>query len=385
MADSSGEFLKVDLREDAVAALWLTDQLDGVLKKAVECSLSPLSAYHSPAYCGRDITDMRYDPIRKLVYMLAPDIVADRNNPYGTGEGSFSYRVYIFALEDMHLIKSFEVQGSNALMVTPDGQMLLVQHYAGGGQKVTNTVDVYETTGFKKIRTVSGSTSDPPAFGPLAKFLPDGKTSVLYGYLRTHWDWSAGVFTNDTADPRTQLTAPDREKLKPFEAEDPKTHEHLLVAGPGETAAGKTVFLVTDKAHAKMGFWTMDMLTQKTSPPILASTGLALLTPDAKAILLAGSKPSPKEQGHWDFSGDFSLYDVATGSRLKEYSNSQLATSDAEGGPACFSPDGEKMVYLLKDKVLVVEVSSGKVVHQIRVRLTTTNASNYRVCAFNPN
>jgi hypothetical protein len=386
LADASGDFLKVDTSSGGVAAFWQWNDLDAVLKKAPECSILPSSAGVLPAYCGRDITDMRYDPVKGRIYMLAPNVNADRNNPQASGEGSFSYRLYCFSRENMKVIATTEIAQADAMMVTPDGETVLVQHFVRQPNGQTqNSVDIFRANDLKKTGTIVGRSPDPPAFGSKAYFLPDGKTSVVYGYLRTHWDWTGGSFTNDHVDPRSGLSAADKSKLQAFEAEQPNNHERILLANPGDTSGEKTVFWVADKAYTKIGLWTVNSLTQKTSPAILGNMGLALLSPDQKTILLAGRRLGANGSGAWNFNGDFSLYDVASGSLLKQYSASGLGVSETEGGPVCLSPDGSLLAYLLPDRVLLLDVSSGKIATQTRVHLVSAASLNYRLCWFSGN
>jgi hypothetical protein len=376
----TGEFLKMDLDTQAVAALWRLNDIDDVLHKAPECSLS-FATGQEPAYCERDIKAMRHDPVKGRVYALTPDVQAASDNPEVGGEGAAAYKVYAFALNTMKLVNQGSVAPSDSLMVSPDGKELYLGRYR---MNVGDpwVVDVVDAETLKQKFTISSHSDAPPSLGPDAYFLPDGVTSIS-GYTRTHWDWNAKEFTNDVIEGRAGLTPMDRSKLKAFEKEDPRTHETFLPASTGQTIANREVFWVTAPPYNRMGFWMADVANGKTSPAIESEMGLILLTPDARRILVAHRQLITGGSANWRFTGTFSVYDVGTGTLVTKYFLGNLALTDAEGGPACFSQDGSILTYLLKDEVGFLDVASGRLLYWVPIHLANTATNvNYRVCVF---
>ena len=378
---ATGEFLKLDLAAQAVAALWRLDDIDEVLKKAPECSLSYGSEHDAPPYCERDIKAMRYDPVKGRVYTLTPVVQAASDNPEVGGEGASSYKVYAFSLTTMALINQGTVAPSDSLMVSPDGRELYLGRYRANVNDPW-VVDVIDSETLTKKYTISSRSDAPPALGADAFFLPDGGSSVS-GYIRTRWNWSAKEFTNDVVESRDSLSAADRSKLRAFAKEDPGTHESFLPATGGQATANREVFWVSAPPYNRMGFWTVDLEHGKTSPAIECEMGLILLTPDGRKILVAHRQFTPGGSSRWKFTGSFSVYDVETGALLTKYSLSDLAITDAEGGPACFSPEGETLAYLWKDGVAFLDVTSGRLLYRVPVHLTNTATNvSYRLCVF---
>jgi hypothetical protein len=320
------------------------------------------SSNHVPPTCDWSAEKIVLDPQNRRLYFAAPttspgDELDQRDDEDASGRGPFA--VWVLDLEGMKLLRMIETSAPSSMLLTADGKQLLVSHD-------TQVVDTFDTDTFAKISTVKNTGKSPvdAFFPPGSYFLPDRKFIVSGGVtadFRVRIE--AGQFRQEFMDPRTQLSAENLKRLQGFVHAE-KDGQKLLLAVPVSSRNGKTLVSVVDEGETKEAFWAVDMETGATSTAaVINYLALAQLIGSGNEFVLSEARyvPVPDDLArgpYFDNSGRLAIYDVKSGTMLKEFNRPELK---GEGEFLCLSPDGSLAAFVRAPHILTIDFSTSDV------------------------
>ena len=373
----NGSFVKLVDADGRLAAYWNLSRTDG--------SSALLPVCHEGSYAGSGC-DLILDSLQTTeagrLYGVLPTKAAPNE------AGNREYQVVVFQLPDLRIVGSIPVPGiqlvSPSLLLTPDGQRVFVSYQDRGAENKTtepaivSVLDIYDAATLKKLSSMRDSVATqtkrvpggtlvhtvdlPLALLPHSYFSPDA--SVIFNELLVKTIANSEI-TDHRVNPLEKLSSGQQELLKPFKAPYPGTNTPYLNYGAGDSAAGKTVLRAVSPSLAEAVYWIVDLRTSEISPPdrlIMAPFGVPHLTPDARLLLIqeAEVKSSSGKAGEMRLGPKFRLYDVATGTLVKEFSDATLAGPSSSNRVLCFSTSGERLFYAVRDSVHLISLPGGE-------------------------
>jgi hypothetical protein len=379
-----GSFLKLQANDGRVAADWNLSQIDGSSAALPPCQ--KVKAYADP---GCDVLFDRMQAGEGKLYGVFPT----KANP--DEEGNRTYQVLVFQIPEMKIIGTIPIPQAQpqwpSFLLTPDGQRFFLNYRDRAAEKsateptVVSVVDVYSSSTLTKlssmreevatkVRRVPGGTlvqgfNLNVALLYNSYFSSDGST--IFNGLRTA-KISGSSMEAHNVNPLERLSAQQQEQLKPFQTIEAGSQKPYFNYGVADSAAGKTLIEVANASRTEAAYWTVDLPTSQLSPVFLAPLGVVRLTPDATQVLIQQS------QVHNDGGGNvgetllgakFWLYDVASGNKIGEFSDADVAGPFSSNRLLCFSSDGKQFFYAVNNSIYVVSLPSGATVRAIETGL----------------
>ena len=146
--------------------------------------------------------------------------------------------------------------------------------------------------------------------------------------------------------------------------ETQKDGQKLLLAVPVSSRSGKTLVSVVNERKTKEAFWAVDMETGATSTAaVINYLAQAQLIGSGNEFVVSEARyvPAPGDLSrgpYFDNSGRLAIYDVKSGTMLKEFNKPELK---GEGEFLCLSPDGSLAAFVRTPNILTVNFSTGDV------------------------
>ncbi|MBI4639591.1 MAG: hypothetical protein HY731_02790, partial [Candidatus Tectomicrobia bacterium] len=316
-----------------------------------------------------------------------------------SSKGTMRHHVAIFQLPDWTLVKVFAetppLEIFPRMLLRPDGQRLLLYYYyyepqPESSDKISvSVITLYDTSSFQvterhERRLLAKDDQQPGEIGdvyvgPSAYFGMDGVT--IYDGLRI---LKEGRVTK-VIDPFALLTETHRQQLQAVEWVNPQTGERFLPCCKViNGAAGKALLLIGPlyprPDHSKVALLTYDFTVNQLSPLIFPPSHVALgsgwfpnvrLTPDGRHILLEVHDWRPrmrseleKQNGEWKSidvevtdaykTGEFILYEVASGQEIRRIQKPELAGFFSE--IIRIAPDSSFMYYSKEHRLYAVNL-----------------------------
>jgi len=367
------QFMKIDFKENAVAGYWSLADIRQSEKIFPNCA-----ADSNPPCAVVFPETMRYDPRRHRLYGAFP------LSEWGTTKRT-RFRILALQLPDFAVVGEIPIPQPQdtppVVLLTPDGNQVLVgysDHAAEANAPkpmVAVVLDSYNADGFTKMWSRKEA-APRESLQLLKSVLNSSFTSKAYfssngGFIFDGLERISVVgqtFAKSYAKPLDGLSTADRKRLSPF-ADNPAAEKPFFNYGVGESAAGRTIVRLTNRAATETAFWTVDLASRQTSPLIvgpfsalhLTSNGTFVVAEAMKYSGEAGKAPS----GELRKTGLFQVYDVKSGELLREFHLPAVAGAATQNTLLGITPGGDEFFYSAKGHLYSVSLETGRVLMDV--------------------
>jgi len=351
------EAARLDLHTGA-KTVWLLPKQVGLEKEDV------CSAGHVPHSCDWSASSTILDLRRKRLYFLAP--MTKPGEPLSNEEDIGPFAVWILDTAKMTLLKRVDVSGPESVGTTSDLlQYSMIQSHDGKqvfvGYWPTLIIDVFDTVTFRKTSRIENKGGQPidTSFSPGSYFL-SGEKFIIGGGMNADFRTSVedGRFRQELVDPRTQLSPYASKTLTEFLKTEVDGRK-VLPAIPVSSRNGETLITVANSDSTRAAFWTVDMETGATSPPVVLNylARAELLDSGEKFAVFQGEFTHKSgSEVRFERTGHVAIYDVTTAGLVHEFTKQDLA---GEGTVLCVAQGGSLAAYAHGHEVLSLDLNTG--------------------------
>jgi len=284
----------------------------------------------------------------------------------GSDDNTKNFKIFALDLPGMKTSASIEVGSDEPIeLLTRDGHTLVTSYQSSSKDEKSNELSfglsIYSAPSLKLLQTIRENIAISSYIGGAviktklseqAYFGEDGKT--IYDQFSKS-ELEGNKITRGEINPSELLAKSGDKLLEPFRQVNPQTKTFFFDVDYCDSAAGKALVALNPGKNVAQGVMAVDLESKSLSPIIKlaqVTVSTAHLTPDGSQILIedselrhpAGAKPDEPQEAIFR-TGKLSIFDTATGAKVREITASDLSGFDSR--LICISPDG-RLAFIAK-------------------------------------